>query len=90
VWIGSADLMHRNLDRRVETLVRLDQPEHVAETGALLDLAFDPGTSSWHLGPDSRWTRVTHDDAGRPLREYQATLIAARARRAPLASGSST
>ena len=84
-WIGSADLMHRNLDRRVETLVRLDAPEHVAETGGLLDLAFDPGTQAWHLGPDSRWTRVTHDAEGRPLREYQRTLIDARSRRGPVA-----
>ena len=41
----SADLMHRNLDRRVEALVRLDDPEHVAEIDDLFDLAFDEGTS---------------------------------------------
>ena len=44
--------MHRNLDRRVETLVRLETPEHVSEVANLFDLAFDPGTSGWDLNPD--------------------------------------
>ena len=54
-WIGSADLMHRNLDRRVEVLIRLPGPGLVAEVGELLDLAFDPDTSSWELSSDGRW-----------------------------------
>ena len=57
VWIGSADLMHRNLDRRVEALVLLTLPEHVAEVRELLDLGFDEGTASWHLRPDDTWER---------------------------------
>ncbi|MFT4085441.1 MAG: RNA degradosome polyphosphate kinase [Nocardioides sp.] len=56
-WIGSADLMHRNLDRRVETLVRLPRPELVAQVDDLLDLAFQPTTMAWQLGPDSVWSR---------------------------------
>ncbi len=54
-WIGSADLMHRNLDRRVEVLVRLPSADDVAEARALLDLAFDADTSAWVLGPDGTW-----------------------------------
>ncbi|MGN6252645.1 MAG: RNA degradosome polyphosphate kinase [Marmoricola sp.] len=73
-WIGSADLMHRNLDRRVEVLVRLPTEETVAQVGRLLDLAFDPGTAAWELGPDGTWTRA-------PGRDLQETLIALHRRR---------
>ncbi|MCW2776255.1 MAG: Polyphosphate kinase [Nocardioides sp.] len=57
VWIGSADMMHRNLDRRVEVLVRLPGQENVEAIAQLLDLAFDPDTSAWVLGSDGDWTR---------------------------------
>ena len=57
VWIGSADLMHRNLDRRVEVLVRLPDPDNVGEVRHLLDQAFDPGTAAWTLDAQGNWTR---------------------------------
>jgi polyphosphate kinase len=56
-WIGSADLMHRNLDRRVEVLVRVPSPEHTQALGDLLARSADPETTSWHLGGDGSWTR---------------------------------
>ena len=56
-WIGSADMMHRNLDRRVEVLVRLPEAGSVAEVGELLDLAFDEHTRAWVLDPDGTWHR---------------------------------
>ena len=56
-WIGSADMMHRNLDRRVEVLVRLPDAGSVEEVGELLDLAFDDRTSAWVLDPDGTWHR---------------------------------
>ncbi len=71
VYIGSADMMHRNLDRRVEALVRLDDPAHIAETSGLFDLALDEGTSSWHLQPDGVWVRRHRDEHGRPLVDLQ-------------------
>jgi polyphosphate kinase len=63
--------MHRNLDRRVEALVRLDNPAHIAETSELFDLAMDPGTSAWHLEPDGDWVRHDRDAAGEPLVDLQ-------------------
>jgi polyphosphate kinase len=82
VWIGSADLMHRNLDRRIEALVRLGSPHHVTTLSSLIDFAFDPGTSSWHLGSDGVWTRVDRAVDGTRLADVQATLIARQTRRA--------
>ena len=57
-WIGSADLMHRNLDRRVEVLVRLPHQDAVDDVRRLLDLAFDADTDAWVLGADGEWTRT--------------------------------
>ncbi|MGH8774999.1 MAG: RNA degradosome polyphosphate kinase [Jiangellaceae bacterium] len=74
-WIGSADLMHRNLDRRVEAMARLSSPEHETELGALFDLAFDDGVASWHLQRDSGWTRVHKSPDGQPLADLQQILI---------------
>lgn len=76
VWIGSADMMHRNLDRRVETLVQLREPEHVQAVNEMFAFAFDPGTAAWDLHPDGSWSRRTTAVDGTPLRDYQETLIA--------------
>ena len=56
-WIGSADMMHRNLDRRVEVLVRLPEDQLVAEVGEMLDLAFGTDTAAWELHSDGDWVR---------------------------------
>ncbi|MBU6279683.1 MAG: RNA degradosome polyphosphate kinase [Actinomycetales bacterium] len=81
VWIGSADMMHRNLDRRVETLVRLTDAEQRATVWEMFDLAMSPSTSSWHLQSDGQWLRRSCDAEGRPLADYQETLIARTRRR---------
>lgn len=81
VLIGSADLMHRNLDRRVETLVRIGDPDHVAELLELLDLSMSEATSSWHLGPDDTWVRHHRGPDGEPLQDLQELLIARQRRR---------
>ncbi len=74
VWIGSADLMHRNLDRRVETLVSLRSPEQISYVGEILDKAFDEGTSAWDLGPDGQWIH-NEAPAGGHLEDFQAYMI---------------
>lgn len=76
VYIGSADMMHRNLDRRVEALVRVSSPAHVKELGDLFDLAMSEGTSSWHLGPDGEWVRHNVGEDGRPLVDLQDKTMA--------------
>ncbi len=80
-WIGSADLMHRNLDRRVEALVSLPATPQIEEVGRILDLAFDEGTASWCLQPSGEWVRHHLDAAGQPLRDMQDALIATKRRR---------
>lgn len=74
VYIGSADLMHRNLDRRVEALVRIDDTGHAASLLWLLDESMSDAVSSWHLGSDGAWNRVSEGVDG-PLTDLQFELI---------------
>jgi polyphosphate kinase len=67
-WIGSSDLMHRNLDRRVEVLLKVCDERARAELGGMFDRAMAPGVRCWTLGPDGEWTRSGE-------RDYQAELI---------------
>jgi polyphosphate kinase len=78
--IGSADMMHRNLDRRIEALVSLGRQEQVRELGRLMDLGMADSSASWWLGPDGTWTAHRHDDDGRPLLDVQDYLITAKRR----------
>ena len=55
-WIGSADLMGRNLDRRVESLVLIQRKEHQIRLQGLLDLGLSDETSSWQL-KETTWSR---------------------------------
>lgn len=75
VAIGSADLMHRNLDRRVEVLVSLSNKDHITEIENLFAMAFDEGTVSWQLH-DREWTQVSRSPEGAILTDLQEQLIA--------------
>jgi polyphosphate kinase len=73
-WIGSADLMHRNLDRRVESLVRVDKPAHKNMLQEIIDISMDPKTSSWHQ-QDVSWKRVNEGNLSQDLVDIQSVFI---------------
>ncbi|MGA1099476.1 MAG: RNA degradosome polyphosphate kinase [Candidatus Nanopelagicales bacterium] len=75
VWIGSADLMHRNLDRRVEALVQLTEPEHVKFIGDLLDLGLSKEIKAWELEPSGEWTLRKVNEQNEPLQDLHEALI---------------
>jgi polyphosphate kinase len=81
VYIGSADMMHRNLDRRVEALVSLVDPRHVEDMRALMERGMSGRYSHWELQPDGRWVRHHQREDGTPLEDLQASLIEMHARR---------
>lgn len=86
VFIGSADLMHRNLDRRIEVLVRLLDREHLARVNRFFEFAFSDDVSSWRMLVDGTWHRSIVSEAGEPLPDLQDLVMAdreqARSRRA--------
>ncbi|WP_448615920.1 RNA degradosome polyphosphate kinase [Modestobacter sp. URMC 112] len=70
-WIGSSDLMHRNLDRRVEVLLRVNDAAVQRDLQRVFDAALAPDVRSWHLAADGSWNRTGHHD-------HQAELLATR------------
>jgi polyphosphate kinase len=75
VFIGSADMMHRNLDRRVEALVRLAEPAHLAEIDHIFELDLSDTTASWWLDESGLWKHHARDDNGTPLEDSQEVLM---------------
>lgn len=73
-WIGSADLMGRNLDRRVESLIRVDRREHHQRLQAILDMGLSDKVSSWTL-TGTEWVRKSIDEQGKPLSDMHSTMI---------------
>ena len=71
IFIGSADMMHRNLDRRVEALIQLTSTQHMTDITSLFDRAMDDSTASWHAQEDGSWLRRAYTDAGEPLNDLQ-------------------
>ncbi len=77
-WIGSADMMHRNLDRRVEVMVQVRDRRLCADLQEIFDSAFDPSTRCWELQPDGTWTAFPA--AGEDVRDHQRRMMARRRR----------
>ncbi|GLZ48998.1 polyphosphate kinase [Actinomycetospora sp. NBRC 106375] len=78
-WIGSADMMHRNLDRRVEALVPVTDPRLTAQLDDVLDSATAPPTRCWILEPDGSWdpwpVAAGHDHEGMAVSDHQVQLL---------------
>ncbi|BBZ34389.1 polyphosphate kinase [Mycolicibacterium confluentis] len=72
-WIGSADMMHRNLDRRVEVMAQVKDPRLAAQLDEVFESAMDPATRCWELGPDGNWTALPHE--GETVRDHQVSLM---------------
>ncbi|HUB56226.1 MAG TPA: polyphosphate kinase 1, partial [Mycobacterium sp.] len=72
-WIGSADMMHRNLDRRVEVLVQVKDPKLTAQLNDIFESALDPATRCWELGPEGQWAALPQ--AGHTVRDHQVSLM---------------
>ncbi|UYN85025.1 MAG: RNA degradosome polyphosphate kinase [Microcella sp.] len=81
VFIGSADMMHRNLDRRIEALIRLTDAAHLAQIDELFDTTMSESTASWHLQPSGDWLRVHQDEKGEPLADLQNVVMSSIASR---------
>ena len=74
-WIGSADLMHRNLDRRVESMVRITQVDHKRMLQRALDGYLSPITPSWLMQSDGTWKRVVNNADGQRLEDFHSQVI---------------
>ena len=72
-WIGSADMMHRNLDRRVEVMVQVKDRRLTAYLDEVFESAMHPSTRCWELGADGTWTAAPQD--GRQVRDHQVWLM---------------
>jgi len=75
-WIGSADMMHRNLDRRVEVLLRVADPRLAAQLDEVFNSALGPATRSWTLHASGAWEPLpAPGSAVSPVRDHQAEMM---------------
>jgi polyphosphate kinase len=80
-WLGSADLMPRNLDRRVEVLAPVEDARLRARIDGVLDALLGDTRYSWELGLDGRWAR-RRPAGGETPQSAQELLMAQAAKRA--------
>lgn len=75
IFIGSADMMHRNLDRRVETLVKITQSDQIRQLHEIFDLGMSESVAVWELKANGAWSRETHNVLGEKLSDMQDVLM---------------
>ena len=75
IYIGSADLMDRNLNRRVESLVKITRAEHKKALISIFDQYVSSNTAASHLLPNGKWLKVDKDANGTKLFDLQAMII---------------
>jgi len=75
LYIGSADLMHRNLDRRVESLVQITQPDHKRFLIGAVDTYLSNEYVRWELQADGNWIEVKFDASGNRLKDFHGSAI---------------
>lgn len=78
-WFGSADMMHRNLDRRVEVMVNVRDERLAGELGDIFASALDPRTRCWVLQSDGSW--VASPAEGEEVRDHQRQMMRRNRRR---------
>nr|WP_234974394.1 RNA degradosome polyphosphate kinase [Williamsia sterculiae] len=72
-WIGSADMMHRNLDRRIEVMLQVKDERLTRELEDMFASALDPRTRCWILGSDGRWAASPAE--GEDVRDHQRQMM---------------
>jgi polyphosphate kinase len=74
-YIGSADIMERNLDRRVEALIRVDEIAHQDALRTILDLSASPRFRMWEMSEDDTWHYIKNGPEGKSLEDFQEYFI---------------
>jgi polyphosphate kinase len=73
-WIGSADMMARNLDNRVELVAPVEDPVACREIQAIIDLQLADTVLAWELGRDGAWRRIRPQPGETPLNSQEALM----------------
>ena len=75
LYIGSADLMQRNLDRRVESLVQITQNDHKRYLKEVIDSYMSEDIVRWEMQPDGDWAEITTAEDGTRLKDFHGSVI---------------
>ena len=68
-------MMERNLDRRVEALLRIEEEEHKVELRTILDLSSSPRFRMWEMAADDSWHYIKNGPEGKPLEDFQEYFV---------------